>query len=187
MAKKQPVKSDEYAGTIKSVQKGFEMFLNFSPEAEEKGLIKIVPKELSEIILDVDALLEMISTYVKNKPMAVALHDAEMNQILMTEVEREFGFVAEKDYKAGDQVKFRVSMAYPAVLAALEQEYQICRMKGGAFTTLDKDRVDAAIQRLKYKNYEFLKKWYDMGRDTKGIIPDKKPGEENTNQEEAKS
>lgn len=169
-----PEKKEEYYNTIVSVQKGFEIHLNFSPEAEEKGLIKIVPTEKGEIVLEVDAVLEMIANHVKNKPMAVALHDAEMQQILMTEVEREFGFIADKDYKTGDQIRFRVTQAYPAVLAALEEEYQICRMKGGAFTTLDKDRIDRAIQRLKMKNYEFLKKMYDMGADTKGLIPEKK-------------
>jgi len=168
---------EEYPNTIKSKQEGFDLYLNYSEEAEAKGKMKIVLNKVQDVELDIDGLLEMIATYVKNKPMAIALHDAEMNQILMTEVEREFNFTADRDYKAGEQVKFRVTNAYPAILAVLEQEYQICRMKGGAFTTLDKDRVDAAINRLKDKNIEFLKKMYNMGADTKGLIPDDKKEE----------
>jgi len=169
-----PEPKEEYINTIKSIQDGFEIHLNYSEEAEKKGLIKIVPTKIGDIELNVDAVLQMIASHVKDKPMAIALHDADMQQILMAEVEREFGFIADKDYKAGEQVKFRVVQAYPAVLAALEEEYHICRMKGGAFTTLDKDRVDRAIQRLKMKNYDFLKKMYDMGADTKGILPELK-------------
>lgn len=167
----------EYPNTIISKQEGFNLYLNYSEEAEKTGKIKISLTKLQDIELDVDGLLEMIATHVKNKPMAIALHDAEMNQILMTEVEREFGFIADKDYKAGEQVKFRVTNAYPAILAALEQEYQLCRMKGGAYTTLQPDRIDAAIQRLKDKNIEFLRKMYNMGADTKGLIPDAKAAE----------
>lgn len=168
---------NEYPNTIISKQEGFDLYLNYSEEAETKGKLKIVLNKVQDVELDIDGLLEMIAMNVKNKPMAIALHDAEMNQILMTEVEREFGFIADKDYKAGEQVKFRVTNAYPAILAALEQEYQLCRMKGGAFTTLDPARVDAAILRLKNKNIEFLKKMYNMGADTKGLIPDDKKEE----------
>ena len=171
------MKEQEYPNTIKSKQDGFEIHLNYSEDAETTGKVKIVPTKVQDIELNIDGFLEMIATYVKNKPMAIALHDAEMNQILMTEVEREFTFTADKDYKTGEVVKFRVTNAYPAILAALEQEYQLCRMKGGAFTTLDKDRVDAAIMRLKNKNIEFLKKMYNMGTDTKGLIPDEKKDE----------
>lgn len=174
----------EYPNTIRSKQEGFDMELNYSSEAEEKGLLKITPTKEGPIELNIDGLLEMVANHVKNKPMAVALHDAEMHEILMTEVEREFGFIADKDYKAGEQVRFRVTNAYPAVLAALEQEYNLCREKGGRYTTLDKDRIDAAINRLKHKNLEFLRKMYNMGADTKGLIPDDKPLEETGDKKE---
>lgn len=167
----------EYANTISSKQKGFELQLNYSPEAEETGLLKIVLEKGGEVELNIDGLLEMIANHVKNKPMAIALHDAEMHEILMTEIEREFTFIAPQDYKKDEKVSFRVTQAYPAILAALEQEYQLCRMKGGAFTTLMPDRIDAAIQRLKNKNIEFLKKMYNMGADTKGLIPEDKKEE----------
>lgn len=171
---------NEYPNTIISKQENFDLLLNYSEEAETKGkmLIQFNPLKLAggpaQVELDIDGILEMIANHVKNKPMAIALHDAEMNEILMTEVEREFGFIADKDYKQGDQIRFRVTNAYPAVLAALEQEYHLCREKGGRYTTLDKDRIDAAINRLKHKNIEFLRKMYNMGADTRGLIPDEK-------------
>jgi hypothetical protein len=167
-----------YPGEKTSIQDGYAIVLNYSEEATKDRKIKFVLNKVQDIEIKADDLLAIIAQEFQDK-VAVALTDTDMREILMTEVERRFSFIADKDYKSGDRIEFNVTQSYPVVLAALEVEHNICRQKGGPYTTLDKDRVDRAINKFKNRNLEFLRQMYNGKEDTKGILDKKKEEDKN--------
>lgn len=159
---------DDYPNAIFAETDTAVIILKYSKEAEENDLIKIIPKA-PEVILSADDILEIIAKNVKDKPLALALTSTNVNNLLMTEVERSFSFTADKEYKAGDKIEFRVNQSYPAVLAALEQIYNLCKQKGN-YMSIDPLTVHEAVLELSKNNENFMKAMYGLGADTKSLL-----------------
>lgn len=129
--------------------------INYSPEAVEKELIKITIKEGDSIELPANSLLGAITSFIKNKDLALALSskELEMKSVAMCDITRTFNFTATKDIKEGEQFSFNVSQKYPYFLALLEEGYKIAHIEGNLVYVPLED-VESARQQMMERNRE---------------------------------
>jgi hypothetical protein len=133
---------------MKTEQEDYTLEINYDDNAVEKGLIKIIPKEgVKEIILSSDALLDIIGHRIQGRGIAITLAEIDRQEIWMMEVERQFNFVAEKDYKKGDAIAVNGVHPYPVLLFAAEQEFNTC--KEGKDKTFYAISMDGLTERMK--------------------------------------
>lgn len=125
--------------------------------AEDKqNHIRITPKKgVKSIELNVDDLVNMIADNFANKPLALALTDAQMSNIFMVEAERPAYVHFAKDYKAGETIQFTYRHMYPYVLAALEKAYSIATAEGKV-TAIEKSEFEETLNKLMELNRPFV-------------------------------
>lgn len=106
--------------------------INYSQDAIDKELIKIIPKDDKEMVFTSGELLEMITKNLKNKELALALSEYEVGMKVLSTIQvmRTIHFKSDKDYKAGDEIHFSYVQPYPYFLALLEEGYGIAKTKG---------------------------------------------------------
>ncbi len=114
---------------FKVVDNGVTIETNFSKKAIEKEVIKFT-KEGVTFELTSDALLGLISSQFKKKDFAITLTNTDMYEIPMVEIVRQLNFKADRAYAQGDTIDIQAAQPYPYVLAALEQTYNTCLIKG---------------------------------------------------------
>jgi hypothetical protein len=106
--------------------------INYSDEAVEQELIKIKLKKSKTVDFSSGQLLSIITKNLRNKELALALSDYELNMKVLSAIEvmRTVHFKSDKDYKAGEEIKFSYSQMYPYFLALFEEGYGIAKTKG---------------------------------------------------------
>jgi hypothetical protein len=147
---------------MKSKHKTFILETKYNEEATEKGLIKITPETLEEIVFSADEMLELIAADVRKKDIALALTSTDVEHIIMTEIDRTFHFTADKDYVKGETTSFNVKHAYPVVLAAAEAVYNLCKESGTDWIVIDKEKYKEAVENLSKSNKGSIEKMYKM-------------------------
>lgn len=135
------------------------IFVNYSKEAKENELIKIVPKEGKEVVISADELLAVIAQQIKKKELAVALTTADITEIPMIETMRPLDVTLEKDFKKGDRIQFLFPHMYPYFLAVAEEAYKLCETRG-EIKIVSKDIYDEVAGTLIEKNKPFIEAMY---------------------------
>jgi hypothetical protein len=135
------------------------VFVNYSQEAKEKELIKIVPKNGNEVIISADDILQIIATQIKKKDIAVALTTADITEIPMIETMRPLDVTLEKDFKKGDHIQFLFPHMYPYFLAVAEEAYKLCQTRG-EIKIITKEAYDEVAETLIEKNKPFIEAMY---------------------------
>lgn len=127
--------------------------IKYSPEAVEKELIKIKLKDSDTVEFSSGQLIEIISKNLKNKEMALALseYELETKTISTINVVRTFEFVANQDYKKGDKVAFNFEQPYPFFIALLEEAYGLAKTKGEV-VSVPMSIMDEAKESMMKKN-----------------------------------
>lgn len=136
------------------------VYVNYDKDAKAKELIKFVPKEgQTDVVISADDILGIIATQLKKKDLAVALSNAEINEIPMIETIRPIDITFEKDFKKGEHIQFLAPIMYPYFLAVAEEAYKLCETRG-QIKIITKDVYDEVAETLIEKNKEFIEKFY---------------------------
>lgn len=144
---------------MKHEDEKYTLEINYDKESKEKGLIKIIPKDNQEFVLEADALLDLIAKNLK-KDFAFTLSEVDRKEIWMLIIQRMISFKAEKDYKVGDQIITSINMPYPAALYALEKEFGLCQQaEDKKFYAITQDDVLKQLESLKEENKNFVDHW----------------------------
>lgn len=151
--------SDAKIGSVAETD-AVSVFVNYSDEAKEKELIKLVPKEgVTEVVISADDILAIITSQLKKKDLAVALSTAEINEIPMIETMRPLNVTLEKDFKKGDTIQFLFPHMYPYFLAVAEEAYGLCETRG-EIKVISKSAYDEVAETLMEKNKPFIEAMY---------------------------
>lgn len=145
---------------MKHEDEKYTLEINYDKESKANGLIKIIPKDNQEIVLEADALLDLIAKNLK-KDIAIALSEVDRKEIWMLLIQRMIAFKAEKDYKQGEQIIANITMPYPAALYALEKEFGLCQQAEGdkKFYAITHEDVLKQLEILKADNQNFVNHW----------------------------
>jgi len=170
---------------MKHEDEKYTLEINYDKKSRKEGLIKLTPKTEGEIILESDALLAMISTYMK-KDIAITLSEVDRKEIWMMLVERILAFTADRDYKQGEQVAIKVSQPYPAVLYALEKEFGLCKQSENdkSFYAITQEDVANQLESIKEENRDFINHWGRLQTNGKDLEELKKTESDRLEKEE---
>lgn len=135
------------------------IFVNYSKEAKEKELIKLVPKNGNEVVISADDILSIVASQLKKKELAVALTTADITEIPMIETMRPLDVTLEKDFKKGDRIQFLFPHMYPYFLAVAEEAYKLCETRG-EIKIITKEAYDEVAGTLIEKNKPFIEAMY---------------------------
>lgn len=149
---------------MQTKQENFTLSIKYDEDSIEKGLIKITPKEgVTDIVLEIDSLLDIIAKHSNRSELAMSLSDAEMSYIPMLNVTRTFNFLADRDYKLGELVHVNAETPYPVMLYAAEKAFNYCKETNDAnFYTLPKTELRNQIDNLHKNNEGFVKHWQNI-------------------------
>lgn len=123
-------------------------------ETKENEIVFYVKKG-KRMNVSYDELVDILVKSYSVKDLKPTLLTAEYKSIEMTDVIRQFNFVAEQDYKKGDTINIKGIVQYPYLLAILEQAYNLCKIDGEVYQ-VDPDKLNEKITTLKSKNEEFI-------------------------------
>lgn len=141
---------------MEAQQQGFTIQINYDEESKEKGLIKIIPEEgIKEIVLESDAVLDLIGRNIQGKGIAIYLREVDRNEIWMMKVLRNVRFKADKDYVAGEEIVLGIEHPYPALLYAAEMTY-LKAAEENKFEAISTEALSDNMKELAQKNVPFL-------------------------------
>lgn len=154
--------SNKTTKPFKVKDKGVTIEANYSKSATEKELLRFT-KDGVKFELSADSLLGLIGSQFKTKSFALTLTGTDMYEIPMVEAIRHFNFKADKAYAVGDAITVEAAQPYPYVLAALEQAYGTCLIKGD-MKMVPLSTYEAVLQELvtNDENKKFIEEFYKI-------------------------
>lgn len=152
-------KTNEYEVGSVAENDDLAIFVNYSQEAKDQELIKLVPKHGNEVVISADDILAIVASQLKKKELAVALTTADITEIPMIETMRPLDVTLEKDFKKGDRIQFLFPHMYPYFLAVAEEAYKLCETRG-EIKIISKEAYDEVAETLIEKNKPFIEAMY---------------------------
>ncbi len=149
---------------VKLVKDKYIIHVNYSPEAEQKKLMKFITPSGDEFEISAEEMTTILVGQVNSETLEATF--VESDRVNVVEVTRQVAVKLNKDLKAGEVVRLDYKHPYPVEFAVLEQamHYAKINMDVPAFT-LTKEYIDEMMlkantpERKKFINrfYEFFK------------------------------
>lgn len=148
--------------TLIHSEEQFDVIINYSDEAKEKELFKFTVKtEDKTFEIEADKILEMIAQNFKQKELAVALMDTEQNVVPAVEAFVPVHFKADKDYKKGQVVQFKMPLVLPYFLATVMEAYKLAIVdKTRPVIQVAQETYEQANKAFEETNKKFVEKFW---------------------------
>lgn len=129
--------------------------IKYSKEAEEKELIKIIPKD-GEIIFSTDDIIRLVTENFRSKELAYALSTTDTSFIPSVEVAIPISYIADKDITKGERVQFFAPFTIPAGIAFAMEAHKLCIDKGLDILRIPREEFEDAKNVLMEKSKDFV-------------------------------
>lgn len=140
-------------------QKDYTIQVKFSPEAEEKRLMKFISKSGDEFIISADEMISFLVEQVNMDTLSPTF--VETTKINVVEVGRQLKCVLDKDMKKGQKININYFHPYPLEFALIEEAYGIAKIKKDApVIELTPKYIEEVRKKISPKMKEYVSKFY---------------------------
>jgi len=140
-------------------QKDYTIQVKYSPEAEEKKLMKFISKSGDEFEISAEEMISFLVEQVNTDTLSPTF--VEMTKVNVVEVGRQLKCVLDRDFKKGEEININYTHPYPLEFALIEEGYKIAKIDMTVpRTEITKEYLDEVKKKITPKMEEYMKKFY---------------------------
>lgn len=142
----------------------FTVQVNYSEEAIEKKLMKFITPSGDEFEISADEMVSMLVGQVNSETLEATF--VESDRVNVVEVERQIRARADRDIKAGEEIRMTYIHPYPVEFAIIEEAAKIAKIRMDVpARELTVEYIQSVREKLTQDQHKFVEKVYDFFKD----------------------
>jgi hypothetical protein len=133
--------------------------VNYSDEAMEKKLMKFITPSGDEFEISADEMVSMLVGQVNSDTLEATFVESE--RVHVVEVERQIRARADRDIKAGEEIRMTYIHPYPVEFAIIEEAAKLAKIRMDVpALELTVDYIKSVKEKLTQDQHKFVEKVY---------------------------
>lgn len=151
---------------VELTKEKYKIQVNYSPEAEEKKLMKFITPSGDEFEISADEMATILIGQVNSETIAATFVESE--KVNVVEVMRQIRVRADRDIKAGEEIRLDYTHPYPVEFALIEQAANLAKINMDVpVFTLTKEYIDEVRLKITPTQHRFVDLIYKFFKDLK--------------------
>lgn len=147
-------------------KEGYELHVNYDEEAIEKKLMKFVPVGGEPFVISADEMVSILVGQVNAEVLSAAF--VESDRINVVDVMRQIRVRADRDIKAGEEIRLDYYHPYPLEFAVIEEAAKLAKIQMDVpMMTLTVDYIKSAKDKVLPEQKRFIDFFYKFFKDLK--------------------
>lgn len=151
---------------VEMKKENFTLQVNYSPEAEEKKLMKFITPSGDEFEISAEEMMSILVGQVNSELLEATF--VESDRVNVVEVVRQIKCLADRDIKKGEEIRLEYKHPYPVEFAVIEQAMNIAKIKMDVpVFTLTKEYLDEVMKKTTPERKKFINRFYEFFKNLK--------------------
>lgn len=143
--------------------------VNYSPEAEEKKMMKFITPSGDEFEISAEEMATILIGQVNSDLIEATF--VESDRVNVVEVTRQIRARADRDIKAGEEIRLDYTHPYPIEFAIIEEAAKVAIINMDVpVRELTVEYINAVKEKLTPKQYKFVELIYKFFKDLKNKV-----------------
>lgn len=139
----------------------FTIQVNYSPEAEEKKLMKFITPSGDEFEISAEEMSSILIGQVNSELIEATF--VESDRVNVVEVTRQLRAVADRDIKKGEEIRIDYTHPYPVEFALIEEAMKIAKIRMDVpRTELTVDYIREVKEKITPRQKKFVQRFYEF-------------------------
>ncbi len=140
---------------VKLEQEKYTIEVNYSADAIEKKLMKFIPKDNQEFEISAEEMSTILIGQVNSTLVEATF--VETDRVNVVEVMRQIRVIANRDIKAGEEIRLDYTHPYPVEFAIIEEAAKVAKINMDVpVMTLTVDYINAVKEKITPKQRKFV-------------------------------
>lgn len=139
----------------------FTIQVNYSPEAEQKKLMKFITPSGDEFEISAEEMSTILMGQVNSQLLSATF--VESDRVNVVEVLRQIKVKADRDISKGETIRLEYTHPYPVEFALIEEAMKIAKIKQDVpVFTLTKEYLDSVKEKITPEQKKFINRFYEF-------------------------